>query len=108
MKSVKLKVALIANLIAVLCLVILGVITFMFVKQEIFREILAAETNYVKTAKNSVESFKKRNSLTLEGFAKSILTHPLEQLDSQDALMRSIGKDLKRLRDSTEFLAVLT
>ncbi|PVX12798.1 chemotaxis protein, partial [Campylobacter jejuni] len=56
MKSVKLKVALIANLIAVVCLVILGVITFMFVKQAIFHEVVKAETNYVKTAKNSMES----------------------------------------------------
>lgn len=40
MKSVKLKVALIANLIAVACLVILGVITFMFVKEALFEEVL--------------------------------------------------------------------
>lgn len=39
MKSVKLKVALIANLIAVVCLVILGVITFV-------RGILKRTCNY--------------------------------------------------------------
>lgn len=48
MKSVKLKVSLIANLIAVVCLIILGVVTFMFVKQAIFHEVVKAETNYVK------------------------------------------------------------
>ncbi|HDZ4981243.1 TPA: PDC sensor domain-containing protein, partial [Campylobacter jejuni] len=106
MKSVKLKVALIANLIAVVCLVILGVITFMFVKQAIFYEVVKAETNYVKTAKNSMESFKARNSLALESLAKSILKHPVEQLDSQDALMRYVGKDLKNFRDAGRFLAV--
>ncbi|HBK1812548.1 TPA: methyl-accepting chemotaxis protein, partial [Campylobacter jejuni] len=106
MKSVKLKVALIANLIAVVCLVILGVITFMFVKQAIFHEVVKAETNYVKTAKNSMESFKARNSLALESLAKSILKHPVEQLDSQDALMRYVGKDLKNFRDAGRFLAV--
>lgn len=36
MKSVKLKVALIANLIAVVCLVILGVITFYVCKASNF------------------------------------------------------------------------
>lgn len=40
MKSVKLKVSLIANLIAVVCLIILGVVTFIFVKQAIFHEVV--------------------------------------------------------------------
>ncbi|EKH5226006.1 methyl-accepting chemotaxis protein [Campylobacter jejuni] len=106
MKSVKLKVALIANLIAVVCLIILGVVTFIFVKQAIFHEVVNAEINYVKTAKNSIESFKARNSLALESLAKSILKHPIEQLDSQDALMHYVGKDLKNFRDAGRFLAV--
>ncbi|EPW9896108.1 hypothetical protein ACWU1A_001617 [Campylobacter jejuni] len=67
----------------------------MFVKQAIFHEVVKVETNYVKTAKNSMESFKARNSLVLESLAKSILKHPVEQLDNQDALMRYVGKDLK-------------
>lgn len=45
MKSVKLKVSLIANLIAVVCLIILGVVTFIFVKQAIFHEVVNAEIN---------------------------------------------------------------
>ena len=106
MKSVKLKVTLIANFITVVCLVILGVITFMFVKQAIFHEVVNAEINYVKTAKNSMESFKARNSLALESLAKSILKHPVEQLDNQDALMHYVGKDLKNFRDAGRFLAV--
>lgn len=106
MKSVKLKVSLIANLIAVVCLIILGVVTFIFVKQAIFHEVVNAEINYVKTAKNSIESFKARNSLALESLAKSILKHPVEQLDSQDALMHYVGKDLKNFRDAGRFLAV--
>ncbi|EAL6242509.1 methyl-accepting chemotaxis protein, partial [Campylobacter jejuni] len=106
MKSVKLKVTLIANLITVVCLVILGVVTFIFVKQAIFHEVVNAEINYVKTAKNSIESFKARNSLALESLAKSILKHPVEQLDNQDALMHYVGKDLKKFRDAGRFLAV--
>ncbi|BEK30776.1 methyl-accepting chemotaxis protein [Campylobacter jejuni] len=106
MKSVKLKVTLIANLITVVCLVILGVITFMFVKQAIFHEVVNAEINYVKTAKNSIESFKARNSLALESLAKSILKYSVEQLDNQDALMHYVGKDLKKFRDAGRFLAV--
>ncbi|EJS6362648.1 methyl-accepting chemotaxis protein, partial [Campylobacter jejuni] len=84
----------------------LGVVTFIFVKQAIFHEVVNAEINYVKTAKNSIESFKARNSLALESLAKSILKHPIEQLDSQDALMHYVGKDLKNFRDAGRFLAV--
>ncbi|ELO6810091.1 methyl-accepting chemotaxis protein, partial [Campylobacter jejuni] len=102
----KFFITLIANLIAVVCLIILGVVTFMFVKQAIFHEVVKAETNYVKTAKNSMESFKARNSLALESLAKSILKHPVEQLDNQDALMHYVGKDLKNFRDAGRFLAV--
>ncbi len=89
-----------------MCLIILGVVTFIFVKQAIFHEVVNAEINYVKTAKNSIESFKARNSLALESLAKSILKHPIEQLDSQDALMHYVGKDLKNFRDAGRFLAV--
>lgn len=39
MKSVKLKVSLIANLIAVVCLIILGVVTFIFVNKQFFMKL---------------------------------------------------------------------
>lgn len=39
MKSVKLKVSLIANLIAVVCLIILGVVTFIFVSKQFFMKL---------------------------------------------------------------------
>ncbi|EGK5207395.1 methyl-accepting chemotaxis protein, partial [Campylobacter jejuni] len=106
MNSIKFKIALIANLIAIICLVILGIVTFVFVKEIVYNEAVEATTNYVKTAKNSIESFKARNSLALESLAKNILRHPIEQLDSQDALMRYVGRDLKNFRDAGRFLAV--
>ncbi|HDZ5018233.1 TPA: PDC sensor domain-containing protein, partial [Campylobacter jejuni] len=106
MKSVKVKVALIANLIAIVCLVILGIVTFIFVKQVIFHEVLQAEMNYVKTSRNSVESFQARNSLAVESLAKSILRHPVQNLDNQEDLMRVVGQDLKDFRDAGRFLAV--
>lgn len=103
MKSVKVKVALIANLIAIVCLVILGIVTFIFVKQVIFHEVLQAEKNYVKTSRNSVESFQARNSLAVESLAKSILRHPVQNLDNQEDLMRVVGQDLKDFRDAEDF-----
>ncbi|WP_270985639.1 cache domain-containing protein, partial [Campylobacter helveticus] len=106
MKSIKIKLALIANLMAVLCLVILGVVTFMFVKNEIYTEVVNAETNYVKTAKNSMESFRARNTAALKSLEKNILKHSLSRLDNQEALMQFVGQDLKTFRDAGRFLAV--
>lgn len=106
MKSIKIKLALIANLMAVLCLVILGVVTFMFVKNEIYTEVVNAETNYVKTAKNSMESFRARNIAALKSLEKNILKHSLSRLDNQEALMQFVGQDLKTFRDAGRFLAV--
>ncbi|MDO4674372.1 cache domain-containing protein, partial [Campylobacter sp.] len=106
MKSVKIKVALLANLVAVLCLIILGITTFIFVKDAISTEVVNAQTHFVETAKNSMESFKARNSAAVESFAKNILKHPLGNLDHQEALERFVGRDLKTFRDSGRFLAV--
>ncbi|CDG56525.1 methyl-accepting chemotaxis protein [Campylobacter coli] len=106
MKSVKIKVSLIANLIAIVCLIFLGIITFIFVKDEVFNQVVKAESNYVRTAKNSMEAFKARNTAALESLAKNILKLPYEQISNQEALMRYVGKDLKVFRDAGGFLAV--
>lgn len=37
-------------------------------------------------------SLLRREFLTLESLAKSILKHPVEQLDNQDALMHMLEK----------------
>ncbi|EHN6902775.1 PDC sensor domain-containing protein, partial [Campylobacter jejuni] len=105
MKSVKIKVALIANLIAVACLVILGVVTFIFVKQKIFDEVINTQESYVKTSKNSMESFIEKNSLIVQSVAKNILKHPLSHLDNQEALMQYLGESLKVVKDTENFLA---
>ncbi|MFQ6342944.1 cache domain-containing protein, partial [Campylobacter sp. VTCC 70190] len=106
MRSVKIKVSLIANLIAVLCLVILGIVTFVFVRDVLYTQVANAEINSVKVGKNSIESFKVRNLSNLQSLAKSILKNPLEHLDNQDGLVRYIGTDLKNFKDAGRFLAV--
>lgn len=70
MKSVKIKVSLIANLIAIVCLIFLGIITFIFVKDEVFNQVVKSESNYVRTAKNSMEAFKARKPQLLKAWLK--------------------------------------
>ncbi len=84
----------------------LGIITFIFVKDEVFNQVVKSESNYVRTAKNSMEAFKARNTAALESLAKNILKLPYEQISNQEALMRYVGKDLKVFRDAGGFLAV--
>ena len=68
--------------------------------------MVKSESNYVRTAKNSMEAFKARNTAALESLAKNILKLPYEQISNQEALMRYVGKDLKVFRDAGGFLAV--
>ncbi|EPW0097230.1 chemotaxis protein [Campylobacter coli] len=84
----------------------LGIITFIFVKDEVFNQVVKSESNYVRTVKNSMEAFKARNTAALESLAKNILKLPYEQISNQEALMRYVGKDLKVFRDAGGFLAV--
>ena len=71
-----------------------------------FNQVVKSESNYVRTAKNSMEAFKARNTAALESLAKNILKLPYEQISNQEALMRYVGKDLKVFRDAGGFLAV--
>ncbi|TBR80179.1 methyl-accepting chemotaxis protein, partial [Campylobacter novaezeelandiae] len=103
--SLKFKVSLVANLIAIFCLGLLGIITYIFVHKTIYDEIVAAEINYIKVAKNSMVNFSKNNSDTLENFAKRILSFSYDQLNNQQSLMENIGDDLKLLREAGGFLA---
>lgn len=70
MKSVKIKVSLIANLIAIVCLIFLGIITFIFVKDEVFNQVVKSESNYVRTAKNSMEALKQEIPQLLKAWLK--------------------------------------
>ncbi|MBK1971395.1 PDC sensor domain-containing protein, partial [Campylobacter sp. TTU_617] len=103
--SLKFKVSLVANLIAIFCLGLLGIITYIFINKSIYHEVVNAETNYIKVAKNSMINFSKNNSDTLENFSKRILSFSYNQLNNQQALMENIGDDLKLLREAGGFLA---
>ncbi|MBZ7966385.1 hypothetical protein H2261_06715, partial [Campylobacter sp. RM10535] len=105
MKSLKIKFSLIVNIISITILVILGVVTYFFLKNLIYNQVIKTETSYIKVAKNSIAFFNEKNLKTLNGYAKNILELPYEKLNSQEALMENIGEDLKVLRDTGGFLA---
>ncbi|EAK9940662.1 methyl-accepting chemotaxis protein, partial [Campylobacter lari] len=106
MKSVKIKVALIANIIAIVCLLILGIVTFIFVKDALFQEIVNSEQNRLISTKNLMVNFKDDTSDSLKKLSETILRHPYSDLNSAEKLMDNIGYQLRSFRDSGNFLAV--
>ncbi|RKO64031.1 methyl-accepting chemotaxis protein, partial [Campylobacter sp. P255] len=106
MRSVKIKVALIANIIAIICLLILGIATFAFVKEAIFKEIVNSEQNRLISTKNLMVNFKDSTSESLNKLSETILRRPYSDLNSPEKLMDNIGYQLRSFRDSGNFLAV--
>ncbi|MBF7048590.1 cache domain-containing protein, partial [Campylobacter volucris] len=106
MKSIKLKLSLIANVIAIICLIVLSIISFIFTKKALNHELISAETNYVKTAENAMKSFQDLNIRTLRKLAKDTLEFSYNELNTQDKLMSNVGPRLKSFRDAGNYLAV--
>ncbi|TBR78229.1 hypothetical protein DU473_08200, partial [Campylobacter novaezeelandiae] len=103
--SVKFKISLIANIVAIVCLIVLGIVTFYFSKEALGKAELKSQSNVLKVAQESIINFQKNNSKTLENFAKRILSFSYDQLNNQQSLMENIGDDLKLLREAGGFLA---
>ncbi|XMD90176.1 Cache sensor-containing MCP-domain signal transduction protein [Campylobacter lari] len=106
MKSIKLKISLIANIIAIVCLIILSIVSFIFTKKALNYEVVKAETNYVRTAEKSMRDFKNLNTHSLEKLSQAILKLPYDALNTQDKLMQNTGNLLKAVRDMNSYLAV--
>ncbi|EAK9955220.1 methyl-accepting chemotaxis protein, partial [Campylobacter lari] len=106
MKSIKLKLSLIANIMAIFCLIVLGVISFIFTKKALNYEVIKAETNYVRAAEKSMRDFKNTNINSLERLSQAIARFSYEELDTQEKLMHNTGKLLKSFRDAGNYLAV--
>ncbi|XMD84112.1 Cache sensor-containing MCP-domain signal transduction protein [Campylobacter lari] len=106
MKSLKLKISLIANIIAIVCLIILSIISYIFTEKALNNEAVKAETNYVKAAEKSMRDFKNTNIHSLQKLSEAITRYSYEDLNTQDKLMQNTGKILKSFRDAGSYLAV--
>ncbi|XMD85603.1 Cache sensor-containing MCP-domain signal transduction protein [Campylobacter lari] len=106
MKSIKLKISLIANIIAIICLIILGIISYIFTKKALNYEVVKAETNYVRAAEKSMRDFKNTNSHALEQLSQAITRLPYSEINTQEKLMENAGELLKTIRDMNNYLAV--
>ncbi|EDO9055171.1 methyl-accepting chemotaxis protein, partial [Campylobacter coli] len=106
MNSIKIKLSLIANLIAIFALSILSIISFYFTKDSLYQSTLHAETDLLKATQISIEDFRSRNISLLNTLEKDILNLPYEALNSQDNIINNVGAILKYYRNSGNLLAV--
>ncbi|EAH8518746.1 methyl-accepting chemotaxis protein [Campylobacter coli] len=106
MNSIKIKLSLIANLIAIFALSILSIISFYFTKDSLYQSTLYTETELLKATQISIEDFRSRNISLLNALEKDILNLPYEALNSQDNIVNNVGAILKYYRNSGNLLAV--
>ncbi|KQH92548.1 methyl-accepting chemotaxis protein [Campylobacter coli] len=106
MNSIKIKLSLIANSIAIFALSILSIISFYFTKDSLYQSTLYTETELLKATQFSIEDFRSRNISLLNTLEKDILNLPYEALNSQDNIINNAGAILKYYRNSGNLLAV--
>ncbi|EGP9767623.1 methyl-accepting chemotaxis protein, partial [Campylobacter jejuni] len=106
MNSIKIKLSVIANSIAIFALSILSIISFYFTKDSLYQSTLYTETELLKATQISIEDFRSRNISLLNTLKKDILKLPYEALNSQDNIVNNVGAILKYYRNSGNLLAV--
>lgn len=106
MNSIKIKLSLIANLIAIFALIILGVVSFYFTKNSLHEATLREQTNLLKATQNIVEDFRSKNIIVLESLAKDIIDLPDYIINSEENLIQNAGPLLKNYRNSIGALAI--
>ncbi|EAJ8261239.1 methyl-accepting chemotaxis protein [Campylobacter jejuni] len=106
MNNIKIKLSLIANLIAIFALSILSIISFYFTKDSLYQSTLYTQTELLKATQISIEDFRSRNISLLNTLEKDILNLPYEALNSQDNIVNNVGAILKYYRNSGNLLAV--
>ncbi|WP_144653562.1 methyl-accepting chemotaxis protein, partial [Campylobacter coli] len=106
MNSIKIKLSLIANLIAIFALIILGIVSFYFTKNSLHEATLREQTNLLKATQNIVEDFRSKNIIVLESLAKDIVDLPDYAINSEENLVQNAGPLLKNYRNSIGALAV--
>lgn len=72
MNSIKIKLSLIANLIAIFALIVLGIVSFYFTKKSLYESTLATQTDLLKVAQSTVEDFRGTNLSVVNNLTQDI------------------------------------
>ncbi|EPW4863501.1 cache domain-containing protein, partial [Campylobacter jejuni] len=106
MNSIKIKLSLIANLIAIFALIILGIVSFYFTKQSLYESTLINQSNLLRVAQSTVKDFRTENLSTLNNLVQDIQSLPMSSLETQEEIFNNVAPILKNYRHSSDALAV--
>ncbi|EAJ8915984.1 methyl-accepting chemotaxis protein [Campylobacter jejuni] len=106
MNSIKIKLSLIANLIAIFALIILGIVSFYFTKKSLYESTLTTQTDLLKVAQSTVEDFRGTNLSVVNNLTQDIQNLPMSSLNTEENILNDVGPILKAYRHSINALAV--
>ncbi|HAA1524050.1 TPA_asm: methyl-accepting chemotaxis protein, partial [Campylobacter jejuni] len=106
MNSIKIKLSLIANLIAIFALIILGIVSFYFTKQSLYESALINQSDLLRVTQSTVKDFRTKNLSTLNNLAQDIQNLPISSLETQEEIFNNVAPILKNYRHSINALAI--
>ncbi|EAJ0231483.1 methyl-accepting chemotaxis protein [Campylobacter jejuni] len=106
MNSIKIKLSLIANLIAIFALIVLSIVSFYFTKTSLHEATLKNQTDLLKVTQSTVEDFRSTNQSFTRALEKDITNLPYQSLITEENIINNVGPILKYYRHSTNALNV--
>ncbi|HAA2082596.1 TPA_asm: methyl-accepting chemotaxis protein [Campylobacter coli] len=106
MNSIKIKLSLIANLIAIFALIVLGIVSFYFTKTSLYESTLKNQTDLLKVTQSTVEDFRSTNQSFTRALEKDIANLPYQSLITEENIINNVGPILKYYRHSINVLNV--
>ncbi|EAI1467024.1 methyl-accepting chemotaxis protein [Campylobacter coli] len=106
MNSIKIKLSLIANLIAIFALIVLGIVSFYFTKTSLHESALKNQTDLLKVTQITVEDFRSTNQSFTRALEKDITNLPYQSLITEENIINNVGPILKYYRHSINALNV--
>ncbi|EPD5781228.1 cache domain-containing protein, partial [Campylobacter jejuni] len=106
MNSIKVKLSLIANLIAIFALIILGIVSFYFTKKSLYESTLNNQVNLLRVTQSAIENFRTQNLSIINNLAQDIQDLPIFSLETQEEIFNNVAPILKNYRHSADALAV--
>ncbi|ENN8872792.1 methyl-accepting chemotaxis protein [Campylobacter coli] len=106
MNSIKIKLSLIANLIAIFALIVLGIVSFYFTKTSLYENTLKNQTDLLKVTQSTVEDFRSTNQSFTRALEKDIANLPYQSLITEENIINNVGPILKYYHHSINALNV--
>ncbi|EPS5818555.1 methyl-accepting chemotaxis protein, partial [Campylobacter jejuni] len=89
MNSIKIKLSLIANLIAIFALIVLGIVSFYFTKTSLYESTLKNQTDLLKVTQSTVEDFRSTNQSFTRALEKDIANLPYQSLITEENIINN-------------------